>query len=175
MKHRSQERKEPALTEPDAKRGILADIDAEHAAWMELARRLSHEQRINRPAAGWSFGEMFLHVASWKENALKVARLQADPDAPYPAQELTPADVLGLEVSRFDEDFMTAHRDWSLDQSLVWCEAVHRDLVRALDELPVERILGGKGPRGARLWYWSPAVIKSQHHRSEAAERFDSS
>src|SRR6266511_2779962 len=158
-------------SDPSVIEEILEDIGAEHDAWIELTRRSSSEELMKRPANGWSLIDMLLHVASWKENATGVARLQAEPHAPFPAQELTPAGVLGIDEKLFNQDFMDAHRAWRLEQAVEWSNQVHRGLLQALNDLREERVLGGKGPRGARLWYWSPAVIVSSHHRREAEDR----
>jgi hypothetical protein len=151
---------------------IIREIDAEHAAWLDMVGRLPADQLVSRPPGGWSILDMLLHVASWKENAVKVADMQAAPDAPSPAQEQTPAGILGLDDWRFNEDFMIEHRDWTLERSLEWSTKVHTRLIQALTDLPADRILGGTGPNGARLWYWSPAVIVSERHRKEAGDRF---
>ena len=162
------------MEDDDAKAAILRDIDAEYRGWIELIGHLTPDQQIGEPpGGGWSVRDMVLHVGSWKENAVEVARRLADRAEGDPAQQMTPADVLGLDAGRFDTGFMSAHSDWSMERSLHWFQAVHQALMTALRDLPAERVLRGIGPGSARLWYWSPAVIKSAHHRHEVMERFN--
>ena len=162
------------MDDEDAKAAILRGIDAEYRDWIDLIGQLTADQQIGAPAGGgWSVRDMVLHVGSWKENAAEVARRLADRTEPDPAQQMTPADVLGLDAGRFDTDFMSAHIDWSMERSLDWFQEVHQGLMSALQGLPAGRVLRGMGPGGARLWYWSPAVIKSAHHRHEVSKRFN--
>jgi hypothetical protein len=52
-------------------------------------------------------------------------------------------------------------RDWSPEQAIKWAHDVHRDLAETLRALPEERLLGGRGRHGARMWYWMPGFIHS--------------
>jgi hypothetical protein len=48
---------------------------------------------------------------------------------------------------------------------------VHRHLIQALRHLPEERVLGGRGRHGARMWYWMPGSIHSSGHRRTLGDR----
>lgn len=140
---------------------IFADLEDEHRAFIELVASLPEADALDRPGGEWSAVDSLVHITSWKENALRVARQQAEPDAPDPGPTRGPGGVLHINVDRFNAEVLAARRDWSAQQALAWANDVHRDLIEALRRLPEERVLGGRGRHGARMWYWMPGFIHS--------------
>jgi hypothetical protein len=64
-------------------------------------------------------------------------------------------------VDRFNAKILAARGNWSPPQAIEWANAVHRELLAALRTLPAERLLGGRGRQGARMWYWMPGFVHS--------------
>ena len=160
------------LGDPGASDAILLAVQMEREAWLDLVQGLSAEQLGTRPGDGWSVIDMLFHVAAWQENALKVARLQAEPSAPELQPDQGVAGVLGIDVDGFNQEFMTALGDRSIDEAMAWSGEVNAQLTEALEALPPERLLGGTFDHGARRWYWRPAVVHPQEHRMELVSRF---
>lgn len=150
---------------------FVAGVRAEHRAWMELFGRLTPEEATVRPEGGWSAVDALVHVTAWKENALKVARLQAEPGAPEIEPSKGSAGALGINVDAFNAEVFEAHRDWTPERALTWSERVHVELVSALAALPEERLLGGRGRHGARRWCSLPAMSHPREHLNELEQR----
>lgn len=146
---------------------ILADVGAEHRAWMGLMGRLSPEEATARPKDGWSAVDALVHVTAWKENAAKVARLQAEPGAAEIDPNQGSAGALGINVDAFNAEVFEAHRDWAPERAVAWSEQIHRELLSALSALPEERLLGGRGRHGARRWCSLPAMSHPREHLNE--------
>lgn len=159
------------MTESDPIIRILAEIEAEHRALTALMARLTPAQIDARPAGGWSAVETLIHITAWQANALRVARDQAAPDAPPLDPEVGPGRILGLTTDDVNDDLLTTHRHWTLDQALAWHNRVNDELRRALVVLPPRRLLGGSGPHGACRWYGQPAITHSRAHRLELEKR----
>jgi hypothetical protein len=150
---------------------ILAEIESEHQVLTKLLSGLPACQVSSRAGDEWSAVDALVHITAWQNNALEIARLQAAPDAPDLNPRSSPAGILRLNVDQFNEKVFNAHRDWGLDQAMAWHNATHADLQSALAALPPERLLGGPGKHGARMWYWRPAVVHSREHRHRIEKR----
>lgn len=146
---------------------ILAEIETEHHELTGLIARLPMDRISRRVGGHWSAVDLVAHITAWQANALRVAELQAAPDAPEVDPALSPGRILGLDTNRFNDDLLVTHRDWSLDQALAWHNEISRKLRLALAALPPSRLLGGSGPFGSRMWYGRPAIIHSREHRQE--------
>lgn len=149
---------------------ILAEIEAEHRAWAELLALVTADKVSMKLYGEWSATDTLIHVTAWQENALRIARLQAAPDAPALDPNQGSGGVLGINVERFNQELLGSHRLWTVDEALTWSNEVIADLRAALAALPAERLLGGRGPHGAQLWYGRAAIVHSQEHR-HALER----
>jgi hypothetical protein len=157
---------------PSAEAGaIFAALDRAHAPWMDLMRRVTDAMAAIRPEGGWSATDLLLHVAAWKENAIRVAEQQADPDAPFVDPTFGPGRALGIDVDAFNDEFTSTHRDWSRERALAWSEDVHARLLAALLALPPERLMGGADDHRAWRWYWRPGVIHPEEHLEDLRAR----
>lgn len=144
---------------------ILADIAAQHLAWSDFLSQLHPEQAM-QPADGlWSAIDALVHATAWIENALRIARLQAEPNEPDLGPTRGAAGYLHINVDKFNADVFQAHRGWTRERALEWSQRTNAELRGALTVLPVERILGGSGRHGARMWFWMPAFIHTRGHR----------
>ncbi len=144
---------------------LLAALVSEQDAWQRLIARLPPED-LNRPVDGpWSTLDALIHITSWVENAVRVARQQRETDAPDPGPTRGPAGVLHIDVDRFNEAVVSAHRGWTREQVLAWNRRVSAELSAALAQLPIARVVNGRGRHGARMWFWLPGVIHSSGHR----------
>lgn len=150
---------------------VLSEIDEEHKAVTSLLAFLSLDQLTERRGDQWSAVDLLIHLTYWQENALKVARQQAAPDAPEVDPTLGAGRLLGIETDAANAEVLDRHRDWTLDQALGWYNRVYADLRAALAVLPSSRLIGGTGPRGARMWYARPALLHSREHRREFEQR----
>lgn len=144
---------------------ILAEIEAEHRAWAELLALVTADTVSMKLYGEWSAIDTLIHVTVWQENALRIARLQAAPDAPALDPSQGSAGVLGIDVERFNQELLGSHRLWTVEQALTWSNEVAAELRAALATLPAERLLGGRGPHGAQLWYGRAAIVHSREHR----------
>jgi hypothetical protein len=149
---------------------ILQEIEAEQRALTTLLVRLTPDQ-LTDWSGGWSPVDTLNHITAWKENALRVARSQAAPDAPALDPEARVGQILGLDTDRFNDESTRRHQAKSLAEALDWSNDVHRALLDALVRLPVDRVLGGSGPYGARLWYARPGIGHVREHREALAAR----
>lgn len=150
---------------------ILAEIGLEHRALIQLCNGLRADQASSRTNDEWSAIDVLIHITAWQDNALRIARLQAAPDAPVLNPHSGPAGVLRINVERFNEEVFISHRDWMLEQAMAWHDQTNADLRSALAALPSERVLGGCGKYGACMWYWRPAFIHSREHRHALEQR----
>lgn len=80
---------------------------------MDLVARLPEDEALHRPNEEWSAGDSLLHLASWKEKALRVARQRAEPGARDPGSTKGPAGALHINVDRFNNETLAARRNWS--------------------------------------------------------------
>lgn len=144
---------------------IIHDLDGEQREWIGLISRLDKKDLAARIYGAWTAVDTLAHVTAWKENALKIARLQAEPDSPDPGPTRGPAGVLHINVDEFNKSVLNDHRDWGTQRTLEWSARVHRDLIQALEDLGPDRVLNGRGRHGARQWYWMPASQHSSGHR----------
>jgi hypothetical protein len=149
---------------------ILHEIEAEHRALLTLLVRLSPDQ-LTDWSGGWSPVDTLNHITAWKENALRVALAQAEPDAPALDPEARVGQILGLETDRFNDEITRQHHQKSLAEAIEWANGAHRALLDALVRLPVERTLGGAGQYGARLWYARPGIGHVREHREALVAR----
>jgi hypothetical protein len=147
---------------------ILAEIEAQGRAWTEFVRDLSTDQLMTLADGPWTVIDCLVHITAWIENALSIARLQANPDAPDPGPHRGPAGYLHINVDQFNAEVFQTHQHWPPDRALRWSDQVNTDLREALASLPPKRVLGGAGRYGARMWFWMPAFIHSRGHRRRA-------
>jgi len=82
-----------------------------------------------------------------------------------------PAGYLHINVDYFNAEVIKAHRGMMREEALTWGHRVNSDLRAALGELPMERVLGGAGQYGARMWFWMPAFIHTRGHRRRVEQR----
>lgn len=149
---------------------ILAEIESEHQTLVQLFSGLAVDQASSRPDDEWSAIDVLTHITAWQDNALRIARLQAMPNAPVLNPRSSPAGILRINVQKFNEQVFNSHRDWTRDRVMAWHNQTNTDLRLALTTLPFERVLSGSGKYGTCMWYWRPAVIHSREHR-HALER----
>ncbi len=153
-------------------RAILGDIEAEHRRWRGLLGCLSPEEASERPDGGWSAVDSLIHIAAWKENALTIARSQAESGAPELDPKKGSAGILGISVDAFNDEVARSHQDWSLDRATAWADRVDADLRAAIAALPDQRVIGGRGRHGARFWISLPGMSHPPEHRRELELRF---
>jgi hypothetical protein len=146
---------------------ILAEIGAAHRTWLDFVSSMAPDNATKRRGGSWSVVDALVHVASWKENALRVARLQSAPEAVEIGPDVGPSVALGIDVDGFNAEFMAAHADWTLDQSVEYGQRVHDELLEALTAVPSDRLFGGPWPHGASRWYWRPGVVHPAEHLAE--------
>ncbi len=151
-------------------RSILAEIESEHQVLIQLLNGLSTDQASSRPNGEWSAIDVLIHITAWQEQALRIARLQATPDASALNPRSGPAGVLHVNVQQFNDEMFLSHHDWTFGQAMAWHNQINADLRLALETLPSERVQSGIGKYRACMWYWRPAVIHSREHR-HALER----
>jgi hypothetical protein len=150
---------------------ILNAIKEQDQAWGEFITNLP-KKLVSEPVDGsWSALYTLIHITAWIENALRVARLQADPSEPDPGPNKGAAGYLHIDVERFNTEVIEAHRGMGRAQALAWSHQSNADLWAELQKLPVERVLNGAGQHGARMWYWRPAFIHSRGHRRRVEQR----
>lgn len=147
----------PSFDDP-AISAIVGDIEEEHRAWVDLIEGLSPRQLAETRYGAWNPLDKLAHITAWNENALQIARLQADPAAPDPGPTRGPAGVLHINVDEFNQQVLDEHHAWSRDRLVEWSNQVHVSLLEALGALPTDRVLNGRGRHGARQWFWMPAV-----------------
>lgn len=79
--------------------------------------------------------------------------------------------MLHINVDRFNAETFAARSDWTPAQAIAWADEVHGDLMKALRALREERLVGGRGRHGARMWYWMPGFIHSMSTRRALDKR----
>lgn len=147
---------------------IVGDIESEHRAWLDLIAGLDGERATQRSHGGWSPVDALVHVTAWKENGARVARLQAEPDAPLPRPDQGSASLLGIDVDAFNAETLAVSKG-STDEALAEAERVHDDLLEALAALPIDRILvpGSRGRHGSARWLGLTSMSHPAEHRHE--------
>jgi hypothetical protein len=138
---------------------------------MSVMEGLDHAEAASRPTGAWSAIDTLIHVTSWQENALAIAREQSSPGARTLDPSRGAARTLGIDVDLFNAESLASHREWSHDEAVRWSREVTSALLKALAALPDQRLFGGRARHGARMWYWRPAVVHSREHRRELQRR----
>jgi len=80
-----------SVVEPDPRKRIVADIQAERAWWADLVNEIG-EDRMTEPGSmgDWTFKDLASHLLGWRERT--IARLEAaaagrdEPPNPWPAE-----------------------------------------------------------------------------------------
>jgi len=116
--------------------------------------------------------DALVHVTAWQENALKIANGQKDPQALIPDAQFGPSRVLNIDFEEFNQRIFESHRDWSMEQALVWFESINTSLRSALKELPIERLYADANKRAPFNWFWRPAIVHAREHRLDIENRF---
>lgn len=150
---------------------LLSEIEEERKALTALIAMLTVDQLTGRPGGQWSAIDLLTHITAWQAHALTVARQQAAPDAPEVDPAVGPGRILGINADIDNAATLAAQRDTTLDQALARYHEIYHALRAALVALPPSRLLGGPGPRGARLWYARPALLHSREHRQAFQQR----
>jgi hypothetical protein len=148
---------------------IFGEIEAEQCDWEGFVSSPSHQEETIE--GGWSLVDTFVHIASWKENALRATHILADPTPRDAGPDEGVSSILGIDVDAFNDEFMSGHQGWGVEQALEWSRGIHTGLMDALRQVPQERLLGGTFPHGARRWYYRPGVVHPREHRDEVRAR----
>jgi len=107
----------------------------------------------------WTIADAVLHIAAWKRNGARVARLQVEPGSePVDAY---PPQVLGIDTRAFN-DALVQDRSRSRELGAVLAEhhSAHTEMLEALAPLPAERLLLDGRPR---LWLAPVTWHPTQH------------
>ena len=151
----------------------LSLIDTEFRRWERLLARLGpadHERPLfDADAEGdrWVIRDVVTHIAAWKRNTTRVARLrQEGRDLPL---DQTPDETLGIDdVDAFNQEVRRRWRERSFDDALAEHRAAHAELVAALRGLPEEKI----PPRATGTWLY-PATWHPRLHRLHVIDALD--
>jgi hypothetical protein len=153
------------MTDTLTRAGLMTEIDA---GWQKLDEVISalspadlHRKLTSRDPEDptWTIADAVLHIAAWKRNGARVARLQAqagsEPVDAYPPQ------VLGIDTRAFN-DALVQDRSRSREPAAVLREhrSAHAVILEALAPLRVERLLLDGRPR---LWL-APVTWHPNHH-----------
>ena len=95
--------------------------------------------------ARWTIADIVLHLAAWKRNGARVARLQAEPGSE--PVNLYPAQVLGFEVDAFNRELLEGDHSREASEVLAQHRAAHAEMIAAIESLPDERLLIDGRPR----------------------------
>jgi hypothetical protein len=145
--------------------GLLEEIDAGWRKLDEVVSALSPDDLARKLTSRdpedptWTIADAVLHIAAWKRNGARVARLQeeaaSEPVDAYPPQ------VLGIDTRAFN-DALVQDRSLSREQAEVLAEhrSAHAAILEALAPLPDERLLLDCRPR---LWL-APVTWHPNHH-----------
>ena len=144
---------------------IVGSMDEEHAKWRTLVADLGEFESTRRQRERWSPVDTLIHVTAWKDNALRIARSQAEAGASIPDASVGSAPILGLEVDDFNAETLRTHEGWTLERALAWSDEVHRDLLDAIRRLPADRLIVPEGPHGIVGWLLLPAIEHPPEHR----------
>jgi hypothetical protein len=122
----------------------------------DLARRLTSRDPEDLT---WTIADAVLHIAAWKRNGERVARMQAEPGSePVDAY---PPQILGIDLQAFNDALVTDRsRSRELEAVLEEHQAAHAEILEALALLPEERLLLDGRPR---LWL-APVTWHPNHH-----------
>jgi hypothetical protein len=150
---------------PVTRSALLAEIDAVWRRLDEVVSGLSAEDLTRKLTSrdpedpSWTIADAVLHIAAWKRNGARVARMQAEPGSePVDAY---PPDVLGIDLQAFN-DAMVLDGSLSREMAAVLAEhrSAHAEIVAALAPLADDRLLLDDRPR---LWL-APVTWHPNHH-----------
>lgn len=160
------------MADVSARDRFFEEAAAEHAAWRDLLSSLPPEVARARPEGRWSAVDALVHVTAWKENALRVALLGADPGAEVDPRKGA-AGNLRIDIDRFNDEVFRTHIDWTRERVLAWADEVDGRLRVAVSALPEERLRGGPSRSGLPRWCTRPWVQHSREHRRELGRRLE--
>jgi hypothetical protein len=153
------------VTELLSRTGLIAEINANWRSLDEVVARLTAEDMSRALTSrdpedpSWTIADAVLHIAAWKRNGTRVARLQAEPGSePVDAY---PPQILGIDLRAFN-DALVQDLSRSREPAAVLAEhrSAHAEIVEALAPLSDERLLLDGRPR---LWL-APVTWHPIHH-----------
>jgi hypothetical protein len=150
----------------------LALIDTEWRRWERLITRIGPDdftQQLFESESGsatWTIRDVLTHIAAWKRNTIRVAQMhEAGAELPL---EVTPDEVLGIDVNAFNDDVYRQWRDRSVDEAIAEHRSAHAELMAILRRLPPGKI----PPHPTRTWLY-PATWHPRLHRLHVMDALD--
>jgi hypothetical protein len=150
----------------------LALIDTEWRRWERLIGRIGADnftRQLFEGEAGadtWTIRDVLTHIAAWKRNTIRVAQMhEAGADL---SLELTPDEILGIDVNAFNDDVYRRWRDRSVAEAIGEHRSAHAELMAILRRLPPGKI----PPRPTQTWLY-PATWHPRLHRLHVMDALD--
>lgn len=150
----------------------LALIDTEWRRWERLIGRIGADDFTRQlfegegGSATWTIRDVLTHIAAWKRNTIRVAQMH-EAGAGL-SLELTPDEVLGLDVNKFNHDVYQRWREHSVAEAIAEHRSAHAELMAVLRRLPAEKI----PPRPTQTWLY-PATWHPRLHRLHVLDALD--
>jgi len=117
----------------DAKEKMITELDQAHQATRDLLRDLEAAHQANRELyPTWTIKEFLSHLTGWDDACIASLRAVAHGDAPA-----TPA---AQGIDPYNASTVHEREALSLEQVIQEWEATRVDFIRAIRELPVEKI-----------------------------------
>ena len=150
----------------------LALIDTEWRRWERLIGRMSGDDFTRQlfegeaGSARWTIRDVLTHIAAWKRNTIRVAEMhEAGAEL---SLELTPDEVLAIDVNTFNDDVYRRWRERSVAEAIAEHRSAHAELMAILRRLPATKI----PPRPTQTWLY-PATWHPRLHRLHAIDALD--
>ncbi|MGH2471840.1 MAG: DinB family protein [Candidatus Limnocylindria bacterium] len=121
----------------------LALIDTEWRRWERLIGRIGVDDFTRQlfdgegGSATWTIRDVLTHIAAWKRNTIRVAQMH-EADAGL-SLELTPDEVLRIDVNKFNDDVYQRWRNRPVAEAVAEHRSAHAELMAVLRRLPRRR------------------------------------
>ncbi len=150
---------------PKDKADLLAHIQREWLALMQIVHGLSDEQMAAADAGGWSVKDNLAHITEWESFVLSN---QFQGHSPHEALRMEPAQLDPFDETRINAALFERNKDRPLTSVLLDLHATHAQLLAALEqasESDLAALRSSVGPDQKSVMTW--VVYNTYEHYEE--------
>ncbi|HEY2979956.1 MAG TPA: ClbS/DfsB family four-helix bundle protein [Anaerolineales bacterium] len=153
---------------PTSTEELLADIEREWTALMDVVARLSPAQMTAPDEGGWSPKDNLAHLGEWM-TVLMGYHIDRRPS--HEALRVSPEIVKGWDFEIINPVLFARHRDQSADEVLAELRRIYGDLIARLGSMPFEDLLEPRHPedpekRPVLMWVLGDTTEHFAEHRA---------
>jgi len=114
---------------------------------------------------GWRVRDLIAHYSYWQTLAARCAEKMATDRMPGPDERFRQYLDIPEELDGMNEGNFRAWRQRSVPDALAALRAANDRLVAAIEALPPDKVVTGRGPEDFHRYFWQPGVNHLRQHR----------